>query len=108
MVNSINAAILIIAMSGVTILLRFLPFIIFKGDKEIPSLIIYLGDILPAAAIGMLVVYCLREINIMVYPFGLFELLASLVVVIVQLYKRNSVISILLGTLTYIVLLNVM
>lgn len=108
MANSLNAAILIIAMSGVTILLRFLPFIIFKGDKEIPSLIIYLGDILPAAAIGMLVVYCLREINIMVYPFGLFELLASLVVVIVQLYKRNSVISILLGTLTYIVLLNVM
>lgn len=108
MANSLNAAILIIAMSGVTILLRFLPFIIFKGNKEIPSLIIYLGDILPAAAIGMLVVYCLREINIMVYPFGLFELLASLVVVIVQLYKRNSVISILLGTLTYIVLLNVM
>lgn len=108
MANSLNAAILIIAMSGVTILLRFLPFMIFKGDKEIPSLIIYLGDILPAAAIGMLVVYCLREINIMVYPFGLFELLASLVVVIVQLYKRNSVISILLGTLTYIVLLNVM
>ena len=108
MANSLNAAILIIAMSGVTILLRFLPFIIFKGNKEIPSLIIYLGDILPAAAIGMLVVYCLREINIMVYPFGLFELLALLVVVIVQLYKRNSVISILLGTLTYIVLLNVM
>ena len=108
MANSLNAAILIIAMSGVTILLRFLPFIIFKRDKEIPSLIIYLGDILPAAAIGMLVVYCLREINFMVNPFGLFELSASLVVVIVQLYKRNSVISILLGTITYIVLLNVM
>ena len=108
MANSLNAAILIIAMSGVTILLRFLPFIIFKGDKEISSLIIQLGDILPAAAIGMLVVYCLRDINFLVYPFGLFEIVGSLVVVIVQLYKRNSVISILLGTLTYIVLLNVL
>lgn len=100
-----NVAILIIAMSLVTMLLRFLPFLIFSGKKQVPQIILYLGDVLPSAVIGMLVIYCLRDISFTTAPFGLRELLASLVVVLVQIFRRNSILSILAGTISYMVLL---
>lgn len=106
MASNLTSVILIIAMSTVTILLRFLPFLIFNKDKKIPKIIIYLGDYLPAAAIAMLVVYCLRDINLFVYPYAVREVIASIVVVLVQIYKRNSVLSILIGSLTYILLVS--
>lgn len=100
-----NVAILIIAMSLVTMLLRFLPFLIFSGKKQVPQIVLYLGDVLPSAVIGMLVIYCLRDISFTTAPFGLRELLASLVVVLVQIFRRNSILSILAGTISYMVLL---
>lgn len=100
-----NVAILIIAMSLVTMLLRFLPFLIFSGKKQVPQIVLYLGDVLPSAVIGMLVIYCLRDISFTTAPFGLSELLASLVVVLVQIFRRNSILSILAGTISYMVLL---
>ena len=66
-----NAAILIAVMSAVTILLRFLPFLIFRGKT--PAYISYLGKVLPPAIIGMLVIYCLKDISFAAAPFGLPE-----------------------------------
>lgn len=100
-----NVAILIIAMSLVTMLLRFLPFLIFSGKKQVPQIVLYLGDVLPSAVIGMLVIYCLRDISFTTAPFGVRELLASLVVVLVQIFRRNSILSILAGTISYMILL---
>ena len=62
------------------------------------------GKVLPAAIIGMLVVYCLRDIRFAVAPHGLPELIASLSVVMLQWWKRNSLVSILGGTVIYMVL----
>ncbi len=106
MSSNLNTAVLIIAMSSVTILLRFLPFFIFNNKRKMPNLVLYLGDVLPSAVIGMLVVYSLKDLNISVYPHGLAEILASFVVILLQVVKKNSTISIIFATLTYIVLVN--
>ena len=88
-----RSVILIAVMAVVTILLRFLPFLVFR--KETPPYITYLGKVLPPAIIGMLVIYCLKDITPLAQPYGLPELIA----------KRNSLISILLGTAVYMVLI---
>lgn len=102
MTFDVRAAILILTMALATWLLRFLPFLIFR--KTVPSYIVYLGKVLPPAIIGMLVVYCLKDVNVTAAPFGLPELLAAVTVVLLQRWKRNSLISILFGTIVYMLL----
>ena len=104
--NNLHAAMLVAAMSLGTILLRFLPFAIFSGKRETPKIILYLGDVLPSAALGMLVIYCLRDINLFAASFGLPELAASAIVVLVQVFRRNTILSILAGTSFYMLLLH--
>ena len=99
MSTNMNAAVLIAAMSITTILLRFLPFLVFK--KETPPYISYLGKVLPPAIIGMLVIYCLKDVTPTASPYGIPELIAAACVVILQVWKRNSLISILTGTVVY-------
>ena len=98
-------AILIAAMAIVTMLIRFLPFLVFR--KKTPKYISYLGKVLPPAIIGMLVIYCLKDITPSVSPFGIPELIAAACVVVVQIWKRNSLISILAGTVIYMVIVQV-
>ena len=97
-----NAAILIAVMAIVTMLLRFLPFMIFR--KETPEYISYLGQVLPASLIGMLVIYCLKDTSFMEAPHGLPELISAGIVVALQAWKRNSLLSILTGTVIYMLL----
>ena len=98
-----RAAILIAVMALVTMLLRFLPFLIFRD--ETPAYITYLGKVIPPAIIGMLVIYCLKDTSFLAYPHGLPEIIASVFVVILQIWKRNSLISILSGTVVYMLLI---
>ena len=98
--------ILVAIMAVVTILLRFLPFIVFR--KQTPPFVAYLGKVLPAAIIGMLVIYCLKDTAITVFPFGLPELISIAGVVGMQVWKRNSIMSILTGTVMYMILIRIM
>ncbi len=98
-----NAAVLVAVMALVTILLRFLPFLIFR--KQTPAYITYLGRVLPPAIIGMLVVYCLKDITLTAHPHGLPELIAAVCVVGLQVWRRNALISILSGTVVYMLLI---
>ncbi|MBR3145303.1 MAG: AzlD domain-containing protein [Clostridia bacterium] len=98
-------AILIIIMAGVTAWLRFLPFLFFSGKRETPKYIVYLGEVLPQAIIGMLIVYCLRLTDFTTKPFGLPEIIAVVFVVVLQAVKRNSLLSVLGGTAVYMLLL---
>ena len=98
-----KTAILVAAMALMTVLLRFLPFLVFR--KETPPYIAYLGKVLPAAIIGMLVIYCLKDVRWTAAPFGLPELIAAACVVGLQIWKRNSLVSILSGTVIYMVLI---
>ncbi len=101
-----HAALLVAVMAIVTMLLRFLPFLIFGGDRKTPPFILYLGKVLPEAVIAMLVIYCLREINVSKMPFGLPELIAGASTVLLQIKRRNSVLSILGGTAVYMLLIH--
>ena len=93
---------LIAVMAVGTALLRFLPFLIFR--RHTPPYIAYLGEVLPAAIIGMLVIYCLKDTVLTRAPFGAPEIIAGLAVAGLQAWKRNSLLSILGGTAIYMIL----
>lgn len=96
------AAILIIA--AVTFFTRLAPFILFSKEAP-PRVVIYLGQALPPAVMAMLIVYCLRSTPVLSAPYGIPELAAIAVVVILHLWKRNNLISILSGTAVYMFLI---
>ena len=101
--NDKQVFISIVIMSAVTIALRFLPFILFSGKKT-PKVIAYLGKVLPYAMMGMLVVYCLRDISFKSAGGFVPEIMASAVVVVSYIIKKNSLISIISGTVSYMLL----
>ena len=98
-----RAALLVAVMALVTCALRFLPFLVFR--KRPPEYISYLGRVLPSAIIGMLVVYCLRDLSFSAPPFGLPELAALGCVVGMQVWRRNAIFSIIAGTAMYMLLI---
>ena len=89
---------------------RWLPFRIFTSNKdgqdELSPFIKGLGAFLPAAIMGMLVVYCYRNINLLSGDHGLPDLIAGLITVIVHLWRRSMFISLIVGTVSYIILVN--
>lgn len=95
---------LVAVTAGVTLLLRALPFVIFGGKRKTPAFITYLSSVLPYAIIGMLVVYCLRKIELMAAPHGLPELIACAAVAGLHLWKKNTLLSIAAGTVVYMAL----
>ncbi len=97
------ALILVIALG--TMITRFTPFLLFPDNKNTPKLIGYLGAKLPAAMMGLLVVYCLRNVDLTDYPGPLGELIAIGVIVLVHHFKGNVLLSIASGTLVYMVLI---
>ena len=101
--SSAYSALLVAVMSAVTILLRAAPFLVFK--KKAPTYVMYLGQVLPAAIIGMLVIYCLKDTNLTAAPFGAPELIAGLLVAVLHAWKRNILLSILAGTVAYMLLI---
>lgn len=91
-------------MSLVTITLRFIPFIFLNDIKEYKTLN-YLSKVLPCAVMGMLVVYCLKDVNFESIRNFLPALIATSVISISYLIKRNTLLSIIFGTITYMVLI---
>lgn len=83
---------------------RVLPFLVFRKG-ELPGPFAYLGTVLPLAIMGLLVVYALRVIRPFTFPHGFPELFASACVVFIHVRKRNMMVSILGGTLIYMVLI---
>lgn len=86
---------------------RWLPFFLFGGKKELPEIVRYLGAALPAVIMAVLVVYCLKGITPLAYPYGLPELISVAAVVGLHLWKGNTLASIALGTVCYMVLVQV-
>lgn len=87
-----------------TMLTRFLPFIVFRADKPTPKYVQYIGNALPGAIFGMLVVYCLKDVNVLGGSHGIPEAIAIVVVVALYLWRRNMLISIAGGTVCYMLL----
>ena len=103
MSETTRAVLAVAIMAALTLLLRVLPFLIF-GKRETPPLIRYLGKYLPYAIMGMLVVYCLKSVSLVSFPFGLPELIAVLLVALLHIWKRNTLLSIVGGTVAYMLL----
>lgn len=101
-----HSVILIAVCALVTAALRFIPFIIFNGKRKTPEFITYLGKVLPFAIMGMLVVFCLKGVSLTVAPHGLPELISVLTVAGLHIWKRNTLLSIISGTLCYMLLIN--
>lgn len=104
--NSTYALCAIAVMAVVTALLRFLPFFVM-GNKKTPEYVQYLGRVLPYAVMAMLVVYCLKDIKLTAYPFGFCELVSVLIVALCHVWKRNTLLSIITGTICYMVLIRI-
>jgi len=96
--------ILIVVCALVTMLTRFLPFLIFGEKRETPAIITYLGKVLPFAIMGMLVVYCLKDVDFLSAPFGAPEIIGCVIVAALHLWKRNSLLSIGVGTVAYMLM----
>lgn len=93
--------------ASATILTRALPFIAFPAGKQTPPYIQYLGRVLPGAVFGLLVVYCLREVDVFTGMHGLPEALGVLVAGGTYLWKRNMLLSIAISTVLYMLIVNV-
>ena len=104
--DKLHAAALVAVIAGVTIALRFAPFLLLRG-REPPKFIADLGRVLPYAIMGMLVVYCLRGTSFMSVSNWLPQLIAVAVVVGLHIWKRNTLLSIIAGTAIYMILVQV-
>ena len=106
MIDVKHSILQILIMAAVTAVLRFIPFVLFPEGKKRPEFISYLGTVLPYAIIGMLVVYCFKNISFMQYRYGLPAIIAGAVVVLLHVLKRNTLLSVFGGTACYMLLIN--
>ncbi len=91
-----------------TVLTRFLPYVLFPEGKKIPDFFLYLGKVLAPAVFGLLVVYCLKNVDFAAGSHGLPELLSILAVILLYLWKKNMFVPIVGGTVCYMVLIRLM
>ena len=91
--------------AAVTALLRFLPFLLLRKGRKTPAVITYLGKVLPCAIMGMLVVYCMKDVDFLATPHGIPELLGCLIVALLHIWRRNTLLSIGVGTVAYMLMI---
>jgi branched-subunit amino acid transport protein AzlD len=91
-------------VTAATMITRFLPFLLFKNTKSNNSYLNYLGQVLPYSAIGLLVVYCLKDINFKGPFFGLPEIISIISIALLHVWKKNTLLSIGAGTVIYMTL----
>jgi len=104
MPTMVQAFVIIGILALGTALTRFLPFICFPNAESAPRYVLYLGKMLPSAAISILVVYCLKDVSFAAAPHGLPEAIAIAVVVGLHLWRKNTLLSIAIGTVVYMLL----
>ena len=102
--TAVEQLVTILVVAAGTVLTRSLPFLLFPAGKPTPKYIQYLGKVLPAAVFGMLVVYCLKNVQILSGSHGLPEAIAIAVVAALHLWKKNTLLSIAVGTVCYMLL----
>lgn len=102
-----RSLVIILTVAGTIFFNRLIPFLFFPKGKKIPPMVQYLGKVLPPAVIGMLVIYCLKSVSVLSYPYGLPEFIAVIVVIALHVWKRNNLLSIGTGTVLYMFLVQV-
>ena len=98
----------IIAVAAIiTLFIRAIPFVAFGGKREVPITVTYLGKVLPPAIMVILVIYCIKGIHLLSGSHGIPELLSIAVVTALHVWKRNTLLSIAVGTSFYMILVQV-
>ena len=108
----LTAVLMVAIVAAITFALRAAPFLLFGGKRQTPRTVTYLGRFLPPAIIGALVVYCLKNAAYVPFDFSNFPLvlpalIAGAVTAILHIFFKNTLFSILAGTVTYMVLIRV-
>lgn len=102
-----KSLLIIFVVAVTTFSTRVIPFLVFPKGKAIPKTVQYLGKVLTPAVIGMLVVYCLKDTQVIASPHGIPELISVAVVAVLHVWKRNNLLSIGVGTVLYMILIQV-
>ena len=98
----------IIAVAAIiTLFIRVIPFVAFGGKREVPATVTYLGKVLPPAIMVILVIYCVKGIDLFTGSHGIPELVSIAVVGGLHVWKKNTLLSIAAGTVLYMVLVQV-
>ena len=100
--TNLQIFIMILAVALGTMATRFTPFFLFPENKKPPQVVIYLGKVLPASMMGLLVVYCLKGVSVFKGSHGIPEFVAIMVIVV--LHKWNVLLSIAVSTAVYMFL----
>lgn len=108
MPNDTHSALIVLTIALVTAAIRYIPFLVFRNSEKIPAYINYLGRVLPYAVMGMLCVYCLKDISFLTAPYAIPEITAVLITVLLTVWKKNSLFSIIGGTVSYMILLAIL
>lgn len=106
-VDAKTSLLIIFVVAATTFATRAVPFLVFPKGKKIPEVVKYLGEVLTPAVIGMLVVYCLKSTSVSESPYGIPELMSVAVVAGLHIWKRNNLLSIGVGTVLYMFLIQV-
>lgn len=99
-----QALVILLCVVAGTVITRFLPFVLFPENRKRPAVITYLSKTIPAAMMGLLVVYCLKSVSLTDWPYGIPEILGVAVTAGLYLWKHNSLLSIAAGTILYMFL----
>lgn len=89
-----------------TMFTRFLPFIVFSENRKTPAFIQYIGRYLPSAVFGMLVIYCLKDVDLLQGTHGIPEFISIIITAVIHLLKRQMLLSIAGGTICYMLLIH--
>ncbi|MCL2717503.1 MAG: AzlD domain-containing protein [Lachnospiraceae bacterium] len=104
MINISHSLAIIAVVALCTAFLRYAPFLVFAGRKTVPAWITYLGKFLPPAIMTTLVFYCLRNIEFLKGNFGVPEIIATGLVIILHSWKKNILLTVAAGTILYMVM----
>ena len=99
-----HALLIIFVMGFATLATRIVPPLIFGRGEKIPAYIVYLGKVIPYAAMGLLIVYCLKDVSFLEAPHAAPEAIALAIVSGTYLWKRNTILSVTVGTVVYMLL----
>jgi branched-subunit amino acid transport protein AzlD len=100
-----EAFLTLIAIALATSATRAFAFFLFPAGRPTPPYISYLGRVLPCATIALIIVYCVKHIRPLESPHGLPELLSIVLVMAIQYFGRKILISIVAGTVCYMLLI---
>lgn len=105
--SNIELYLAIAVMTGVNFITRVFPFLFF-AKRDLPKSLVFIEKFFPAVIMTILIVYSIKDVNISIYPYGIKEFCSIVFVIILHLVLKNYLISIFLGTISYMMLVQYM